>query len=72
MNNLDEIYNIKDFYIVEYGPNTAKEGLKLNSKMETINRSPRSHLIAPPNRPVKEYMMQNSKREKALQKMIKK
>jgi len=31
MNNLNEIYNIKDFYIVEYGPNTNKEGLKLNS-----------------------------------------
>ena len=29
MNNIDEIYNIKDFYIVEYGPNTGEEGLKL-------------------------------------------
>ena len=60
MNNLDEIYNIKDFYIVEYGPNTTQEGLKLNSNLEINNRSPRSHMIAPPNRPLKEYMIQNA------------
>ena len=70
MNNLNEIYNIKDFYIVEYGPNTNKEGLKLNSQFDILNKSPRSTLIAPPNRPVKEYMIQDSKREHALQKMM--
>ena len=72
MNNLDEIYNIKDFYIVEYGPNTQKEGLKLSSQLDQLNMSPRSNMIAPPNRPVKEYMMHDSKRELALQKMMQK
>lgn len=66
MNNLNDIYNIKDYYLVDYGPNTQEEGLKLQSKLGIENHSPRSHLIAPPNRTVKEYMLKNPKREKAL------
>ena len=68
MKNLkDLVYNIKDYYIPVYGPNADQpEGLKLDSSQKHLRRSPRTSTIAPPNRPVNEYLLVSKEREQAL------
>ena len=53
------VYNIKDFS-KPLTVNKIPPGLKLQSEQQETRKSPRSNSIAPPNKPLQDYLFFNN------------